>query len=190
MPNEYERYVLLDRDGVINAAPTNEYITSIDELTLLPGAADAIRKLNDRGFGVVVVSNQQCVAKGLLTLGALDDLTAHLTAMIREASGGAIVEYFYCPHLADAGCECRKPKPGLILQAQSKFGFERERTYVVGDSYKDLEAADAAGCPGIFVLTGNDAGRYRSGDAPRVATELVADDLAQAVEYIIGRVME
>jgi len=180
------QFVLLDRDGVLNTAPTNRYVTSTDELSLLDGAAKAVRMFNDSGLGVLVVSNQQCVGKGLLSEQGLDEISAHLATLIRNASGGEISEFFYCRHLAEAGCDCRKPKPGLIHQAQQIHGFDLTKTFLIGDSYKDLEAAHDAGCPSILVLTGNDADRYRSGDTPPGPPEIVATDLRDAAQFILS----
>ena len=183
--NRHERYVLLDRDGVLNAAPSDRYVTSVDELRLIDGTAQAVRTFNDRGFGVLVVSNQQCVGKGLLTPAELDGISEHLAALIRDLTGGEILEFFYCPHLAEAGCDCRKPKPGLIHQAERKYGFDTAQTYLIGDSYRDLEAARNAGCPSILVLTGNDAGRYKAGDLPSDPPEFIAENLMRAANHIV-----
>jgi D-glycero-D-manno-heptose 1,7-bisphosphate phosphatase len=184
---EYTRYVLLDRDGVINALPAAVYILDPGELTLIEGAAEAIRKLNDHRYGVLVVSNQQCVGKGLITREALDAISGRLETLLREASGATIVDFFYCPHLAEDACDCRKPKPGLIQQARARYGFDPESTCMAGDSYKDVYAAQAAGCPSIFVRTGNDAPLYASGEMPDPMPDFVAKDLLEAVDFILGR---
>jgi D-glycero-D-manno-heptose 1,7-bisphosphate phosphatase len=184
---DYDRYVLLDRDGVINALPADVYILDPGELTLIDGAAEAIRTLNDRGYGILVVSNQQCVGKGLITREALDAISDRLTSLLREASGATIVDFFYCPHLVEDGCDCRKPKPGLIEQARARYGFDPKTTCMAGDSYKDVYAAQAAGCPSIFVRTGNDAPLYASGELPDPLPDFVAKDLLEAVAFILGR---
>lgn len=186
MPNDNRRFVLLDRDGVLNAAPNNRYVTSAVELVLLPGAAEAVRKFNDNDFGVLVVSNQQCVGKGLLTAKELNELSTHLAALIRDSSGGEILHFFYCPHLVEDNCDCRKPKPGLILQAREKYGFDPGETYLIGDSYKDLETARTARCPSILVLSGNDTARYQAGDPPPGPPAHVAENLLRAVDHIVG----
>ncbi len=186
MTRQANRFVLLDRDGVLNATPSNRYITSADELVLIDGAAEAVRILNDRGFGVLVVSNQQCVGKGLLSIPELDAMSQHLRSLIHASSGGEILDFFYCPHLAEDECACRKPNPGLIVQAQRKYEFDPAETYVVGDSYTDLEAALRAGCPPILVLTGNDAGRYRSGQMPAAPPGYVGTDVLDAARHILS----
>ncbi len=186
MTNEVKRFVLLDRDGVLNKAPANRYVTSIDDVVLLDGAAEAVRLFNDDGFGVLIVSNQQCVGKGLLSEDGLTMISEHLATQIRNSSGGKISEFFYCRHLTAVDCDCRKPKPGLILQAQAKYQFDPSTTYLVGDSYKDLEAARFAGCPSILVLSGNDADRYESGEMPPSPPNHVAIDLRDAARYILS----
>lgn len=188
MPNPIQQQcVLLDRDGVINEAPTNRYITDVAEVSLIDGVGAAIAAFNENGFSVLVVSNQQCVGHGLLTEEGLKAISECIVAGIRALGGGEIRDFFYCPHLADAHCDCRKPKPGLIHQAHKKYGFDCEQTYVIGDSYTDLEAGVSAGCPAILVLTGNDAPRYRAGDPPSTPPEYVASDLLDAAHYIIGK---
>jgi D-glycero-D-manno-heptose 1,7-bisphosphate phosphatase len=127
------------------------------------------------------------VGKGLITREQLDELSEYVAGRIRESSGGEIAEFFYCPHLASVGCACRKPKPGLVLQAQRKYGFDPAQTYLVGDSYKDLAAACAAGCPSIFVLGGNDADRYHEGEEPPGPPAVVVNHLGEAADFIIDR---
>lgn len=184
---EHQRYILLDRDGVLNRWVPNDYVMSPDDLHLLPGAADAVRDLNVAGFGVIVISNQQCVGKGLLSLGQLADISEDLQTKIHEASGGRILDFFYCPHLKEEGCSCRKPLPGLIDQARSKYGFDPSSTAFVGDSYSDLAAAQAASCRSILVLSGLARELYLGGDLPDTEPEFVAADLAEAAAHLIAQ---
>lgn len=183
---ERNKYILVDRDGVINEAVRDGYITSPDMLRLLPGAAEAIAALNRHGFEVLVISNQQCVGKGIITTDELDRITQRLCELVGEA-GGRIQDVFYCPHLASEGCGCRKPKPGLILQAQERYGFDPAETYFIGDSFADIETAQRAGCPAVFVLSGLDAGRHHAGEPFPRPPERVADDLADAVAFVIDQ---
>lgn len=185
MPNPRDQYVLLDRDGVINQPPTNVYITDPDELALVAGAGEAIARLNAAGFRALVISNQQCVGKGIIDRQQLDAISDRMDALIVAAGGTAITEYFYCPHLATDECDCRKPKPGLIEQAWARYGFDPAATFMIGDSYTDLDAATAAGCPSIFVRSGNDAARYDAGELPNPAPAHVANSLVEAVAWIL-----
>ncbi len=185
-PNQ-QQYVLLDRDGVINETPTNRYITDVAEVSLIDGVGEAIAAFNESGYSVLVISNQQCVGHGLLTEEGLNAISERILAEIHALGGGEIHDFFYCPHLADAQCDCRKPKPGLIHQAHRKYGFDIPRTYMIGDSYTDLDAGASAGCPSILVLTGNDGSRYREGDPPSATPDYVASNLLDAARYIIDK---
>jgi D-glycero-D-manno-heptose 1,7-bisphosphate phosphatase len=186
VPNTIARYVLLDRDGVINEAVRDAYVTSPSMVRLLPGAAEAIARLNRAGYGVIVVSNQQCVGKGLLSAPGLDAITEEIHRQVRDRAGGTILDFLYCTHRASERCACRKPEPGLLLQAQRKYGFDLGDTYYVGDSFSDLETARNAGCPAVFVLSGLDASRYKAGETPAVEPAHIADDLASAVRCVLA----
>ena len=179
-----QRFVLLDRDGVINEAVRDGYVSDATMLRLIPGSAEAIAALNRRGYKVIVISNQQCVGKGILSLEELDRITMTLRERILAESGGVIADFFYCPHLASDECDCRKPKPGLIRTAQERHGFDLRRTFLVGDSYQDIETARRAGCPAIFVLSGLDAQRYRTGEPLPVPSTPVVADLREAIQMI------
>jgi len=183
----HERFVLLDRDGVLNVAIANGYVMDESMLELLPGAAEGVAALNRAGYGVIVISNQQCVGKGLLSLDGLRQLTETMCARIRDVSGGSIDAVYYCPHLRDAGCACRKPLPGMILAARERFGFDLANTYFVGDSYSDLKTAKAARCPAIFALSGLEAERHRAGEPFPVEPAHIATDLREAAAYILGQ---
>lgn len=185
---EVSRVILLDRDGVINEAVRNGYVLEVDGLRLLPGSSAAIVQLERAGFTIVVVSNQQCVGKGLLSAEGLDLITEALREQIIESSGGRVADFFYCPHLAAQNCACRKPKPGLLLQAQKRYGFDLRETFFVGDTYGDVETAHRAGCRSIFVLSGLDAQRYRDGEAFPTLPEHVAEDLQGAVRHVLAGV--
>jgi len=132
-----KRAAFLDRDGVINRkAPEGQYVTRWDDMEFLPGARDAIRLLNDAGFLVVVVSNQRCVAKGLITAAQLELLHAR---MLREflAAGARIDAVYYCPHDNQPPCSCRKPKPGMILDAARAHDINLATSWMIGDSETD-----------------------------------------------------
>ena len=138
--------VLLDRDGVLNERPPQaEYVRTWSEWEWIPGARDALRLLKEAGYSVIIVSNQSGIARGKMTEAAVDEIHKRVTADVLDA-GGQIDRIYYCPHGWDEGCECRKPKPGMLFKAQRDFSLDLSRTYFVGDDDRDHQAADAAGC--------------------------------------------
>jgi D-glycero-D-manno-heptose 1,7-bisphosphate phosphatase len=182
--------VFLDRDGVLNVYLPGEYVRTPDELELLPSAAPAVRTLNDLGLPAYVISNQQGVAKGLMTGNDLARVDAALHE--RLAAGGARVERsYYCPHHKDYGCDCRKPLPGLLLRAAAENGIDLPASFFVGDTETDAKAARAAGV-GAFVLVLS--GKIRDAAAADdlalfpVPPDHVAADLAGAAAWIAERV--
>ena len=180
------KFVILDRDGVINRVTRGQYITSPEMIELLPGAADAVARLNAAGYSIIVVSNQQCVALGLLTSEGLELVSESLRAMLR-AEEAHIEAFFYCTHLKTAACECRKPQPGLLLEAQRRFGFDLASTYFVGDMYSDMMTAKNAGCRSIFTLGGLDDELHRRGEPFPHPPEYISRDLADAAAYILAK---
>jgi len=145
--------VILDRDGVINQ-DSADYIKSADEWVALPGSLEAIALLTSNNIEVYIATNQAGVARGKLTLDALDRIHKKLLREV-EISGGRIVDIKYCPHHPDEKCWCRKPNPGLLEDIAAIHKLSLKEGYYVGDSLKDLKAAESAGCQGILVLTGN-----------------------------------
>jgi D-glycero-D-manno-heptose 1,7-bisphosphate phosphatase len=136
----------LDRDGTINVkAPEGEYVTHPDRVRLLPGAARAVRRLNDLGALVIVVTNQRGIALGRMTEGDLHQVHARLTALLADEAGAHIDAFFFCPH--DRGrCDCRKPHPGLLRNAVRRFpDIDLRRSILIGDSPSDVAAADRFG---------------------------------------------
>jgi len=143
--------VILDRDGVLNEKPPRaHYVRDWTEFKWLPGAKETLRRLNEAGFRVIVVSNQAGIGRGAMSE---NDLLEIHRQMVREAeaSGGRIDAIYYCPHDWDAGCECRKPKPGMLFQAQHDFNLDLSRTLFIGDDERDAQTADAAGCLAALV---------------------------------------
>ena len=138
--------LLVDRDGVLNRrAPLGDYIKSWDEWAWLPGAREALARFHRAGYRVIVVSNQAGVARGLVTAAALEAIHARMRDDA-ERAGGAIDAIYTCPHHWDAGCACRKPRPGMLFAAQRDFHLDLTRTFFLGDDARDAEAAEAAGC--------------------------------------------
>jgi D-glycero-D-manno-heptose 1,7-bisphosphate phosphatase len=147
--------IVLDRDGVLNRRPPRaEYVRTPDELVWLPDALEALRHLRERGYRVAVVSNQAGVARGAMSAADLDAVNARVIADA-EAAGGRIDAIYCCTHGWDDGCECRKPKPGMLFSAQRDLDLDLSRTFFVGDDERDGEAAQAAGCPFILLSEGD-----------------------------------
>jgi histidinol-phosphate phosphatase family protein len=139
--------VILDRDGVLNRKPPRaEYVRRWQEFEWLPGARTALRLLHHSGYRVVIVSNQAGIARAVMTEADLAAIHRRMTEEV-AAAGGKIEAIYYCPHDWDADCECRKPKPGMLFQAQRDLNLDLSRTVFVGDDERDGEAAERAGCP-------------------------------------------
>jgi D-glycero-D-manno-heptose 1,7-bisphosphate phosphatase len=149
------KLVILDRDGTINA-DSDEFIKSPDEWQPLPGALEAIARLNHAGWHAVIASNQSGLGRGLFDVASLNAMHAKMHKML-SAQGGRIDAVFYCPHSPDEGCNCRKPLPGLFQQIADRFGVDLKGVPVVGDGLRDLQAGAAAGCEPHLVLTGKGA---------------------------------
>lgn len=175
--NEPVRAVILDRDGVINE-DSEAFIKSVAEWHPIPGSLDALARLHHAGYALVVVSNQSGIARGLLSQADLEAIHARLRSEL-AARGAALAGIWFCPHGPDEGCDCRKPRPGLLLAAAKALAFRLADTWVIGDSMRDLEAAEAAGAKPVLVLTGN--GRRTERQLGADASVPVYDDLAHAV---------
>jgi D-glycero-D-manno-heptose 1,7-bisphosphate phosphatase len=146
--------IFLDRDGVINRnRPQGDYVKCWEEFEFLPGALRAITLLTKAGFRLLVVTNQACVGKGIVSWVMLQEIHARMVQEI-ASEGGRIEAVLCCPHLADAGCNCRKPAPGLLRYAHEKYGVDLKQAILVGDSSKDVQTAAAVGIPAIMVLSG------------------------------------
>jgi len=177
------RLIVLDRDGVINRE-SRDFIRSPAEWVPLPGSIQAIADLTAAGFAVVVATNQSGVGRGLFTAEVLAAIHARMTEAI-EVAGGRLAGIFSCPHRPEDGCECRKPRPGLMRQVEAQFGIPLRGRPVIGDSYRDLEAAWKVGARAILVRTGNGAateGRLDAGSAVEVFPDLAAAAAALITE--------
>ena len=174
-----DKVAFLDRDGVINEAPGgNGYLADWEQFRFVDGALDALRALKGKGYRLVVVTNQQGVGKGLVDMAALETIHRNLRARCAE-HGAAIDGVFFCPHLASDGCCCRKPRPGLIHQAirELRLDLDRDRSWLIGDSPRDMEAGAAAGLNTLFIAQVTDA-------ALHPAPSAVAASLADAVQLL------
>jgi D-glycero-D-manno-heptose 1,7-bisphosphate phosphatase len=148
-----KRAVFLDRDGVINRkAADSGYVTRWEDFHFLPGVADAISLLDRAGWSVIVVSNQRCVAKGLLTIAELE--TIHRKMRDELAKSGAKLDgVYYCPHDEEPPCACRKPSPGMLLTVAQEHQIDLASSWMVGDSESDIEAGQRAGCRTVRIIT-------------------------------------
>ena len=174
------RFVLLDRDGTINQEVG--YVLRPDELRLIPGAADALRELRDLGLGLVVLTNQSPIGRGMLSVDELGTIHERLSELL-AADGVTLDGIEFCPHRPDEGCACRKPAQGMALRAAARLGFDPARSVVVGDHTSDMGMGRAIGATTVLVRTGH--GRAQEDEAAPLATH-VADDLAGAVAIIAG----
>lgn len=150
------KLVILDRDGTINQ-DRDDFVKSPEEWVPLPGALEAIARLNHAGWHVVIASNQSGLGRGLFDVAALNAMHDKLHKLL-AAAGGRVDAIFYCPHTPEDACHCRKPQPGLFEQIGQRFGVSLKGVPAVGDSLRDLLAASAAGCDTHLVLTGKSAG--------------------------------
>ncbi len=172
------RFVLLDRDGTINVE--RDHLTDPDRIELIDGAAEALRDLAARGFGLVVVTNQSPIGRGMMDRARLAEIHERLTREL-AARGARLDGIYFCPHHPDAGCACRKPATGMAEQASAEHGFEPSECFVVGDSEGDIGLARALGATGILVRTGRGAETER---AAAVHWDHVVDDLPAATQLI------
>ena len=176
------KLIVLDRDGVINY-DSEQFIKSPDEWRPIPGSLEAISRLNHAGFRVVVATNQSGLGRGLFdmaTLIAINDKMHKALAQI----GGRVDALFYCPHTADSACECRKPKPGMLIEIGNRFGVELTGVPCVGDSVRDLQAAAAVEAQPILVLSGKGEKTLRDGVFP--TNTVIFPDLAFAATALLA----
>lgn len=183
--------VFLDRDGTVNEEVG--YLTDLSKLRLVPGSGSAIRRLNEAGFKVVLVTNQSGVARGYFPESLVHEAHVRLEEMLR-ADEARIDAIYYCPHHPTAGnshytldCDCRKPRTGLVERAVKELAIDINRSYMVGDKWSDIELGQRAGVHAVLVMSGfaaDDPGNERP---DRVKDpDFLAHSLAEAVEWIIG----
>ncbi|MBI5893610.1 MAG: D-glycero-beta-D-manno-heptose 1,7-bisphosphate 7-phosphatase [Deltaproteobacteria bacterium] len=171
--------VFLDRDGTINE--DTGYIDSPERLALIDGAASAIKKLNSKGFKVIIITNQSGVGRGYFSEEAADAVNKKLEEILKK-QGAHLDGIYYCPHHPDDNCECRKPKIGLLEKAKKDLDIDFKKSYVVGDKVSDVELAHNIGGKDILVLTGEGMKHKKM---LKSQPSYIADDLKDAVEWII-----
>ena len=162
------KLIILDRDGTINEE-REDFVKSADEWVPLPGALEAIARLNQAGWHTVIATNQSGIGRGLFDMAALNAMHQKLNRLLQKV-GGRIDAVFFCPHAAQDSCACRKPLPGLLTQIGERYGVDLTQVPMVGDSLRDLQAAVAAGCRPHLV---------RGGKAAHLDDDALAQWLAQ-----------
>jgi len=175
--------IFLDRDGTI--IRDCDYLSDPDAVAFLPGAAEALRRFQEMGFRLFILTNQSGIGRGYFTEDDMHAVHARLTERL-TAEGIRVEKIYACPHAPDAaGCTCRKPATGMIEQATTEFDLDLSASYVVGDKQSDVELARAAGCVPVLVRTGY--GRQNEENlAAGLKGTVVCDDLAGAVRYILS----
>ncbi|HLH29900.1 MAG TPA: HAD family hydrolase [Terriglobia bacterium] len=177
------RAIFLDRDGVINKkAPDGDYVVRWEDFRFLDGIVEAISEINKAGIRVIVVTNQRCVAKGLITAADLESLHRRMFEFLAER--GAVIDgIYFCPHEVDLHCRCRKPAPGMLLNAANDHDLQLMNSWMVGDSQADIEAGKRAGCRTALLLA-DGAEMDRNQDT--YGADLMANSLLDLVRCILG----
>lgn len=175
------RAVFLDRDGVLSVEG-GEYVTCAEKLRLLPGVGDSVARLNAASYVVIVFTNQAGVGRGCMTQQALDEIHTRMKREIGDA-GGVIEAIYACTHAPESGCACRKPLPGMLLQAAREYDIDLTRSYAVGDSPRDIAAGHAAGCQTVLVLSGHTR-EYDAPDFPAPQPDYVFPHLIAATDWL------
>jgi D-glycero-D-manno-heptose 1,7-bisphosphate phosphatase len=149
------RLVILGRDGILNAY-REDHVKAPEEWQPLPGALEAVARLNHAGWHVVVATNQSGIGRGMIDMASVNAVHAHMNRLL-SVQGGRLDAVFFCPHTPDEQCDCRKPLPGMMLDIAHRYGVVLTHVPMVGDTLRDLQAAHAAGCEPHLVLTGRAA---------------------------------
>ncbi len=174
------KLIILDRDGVINYE-SDVYIKSPDEWQPLPGSLQAMAQLTAADYRIAIATNQAGIAHGLYDTKTLDAIHNKMQRLARAE--GAVIDYItYCPHRNEDNCQCRKPKPGMLLEIAQFFDVELQTVYFIGDSFRDMQAAKAAGCQGMLVKTGY--GEKTLADNPQLEVPVFIN-LAEAVQTLL-----
>ena len=162
----------------------DDYVKNVNELVVFPYSPDSIARLNNAGYVVIVVSNQQCVAKGMMTCEQLEDIQNEITRQV-NASDGNIESFQYCTHLKSENCSCRKPKPGMLLNAIRDLQLDPGKGFMVGDNEKDIIAGRSVGCRTVLVLSG--MATRETVCSMKDPPDYVAENLQSAVDWILSQ---
>jgi D-glycero-D-manno-heptose 1,7-bisphosphate phosphatase len=175
------RAVFLDRDGTI--MEDSNYVGDVERVLVIPGAPEALKRLQEAGYKLFIITNQSGVGRGYFTHEAVEQIHAHLDEYFGR-TGVRFDRYYVCPHHPEDNCDCRKPKPKFLLDAAREYGLDRSCCFMVGDRTSDIQAGVNAGVPTILVLTG--VGRETLAKR-EVKPDHVADDIGAAAAWILGR---
>jgi D-glycero-D-manno-heptose 1,7-bisphosphate phosphatase len=180
----HKKIVFCDRDGVINEE-SKDYIKTLKDFRFIPGSLDAIKMLSDYGYDIIVITNQSAIGRNLTSASAVAEIHEYMQKKISDA-GGTLLDIFYCPHTPQDACECRKPKPGLIFQAQKKYGIDLASAVMIGDSARDIACAQKAGVGrAILVLTGYGKLEKQRPSNKGIFPNFIASDFSAAAEWIV-----
>lgn len=168
---QHTKLIILGRDGVLNQFREG-HVTAPEEWQTIPGALEAVAQLNHTGWHVVVATNQSGIGRGMIDMSAVNAVHAHMNELL-HAEGGRLDAVFFCPHVPEDGCDCRKPKPGLVLDIGRRYGVDLANVPMLGDTLRDLQTAQAAGCEPHLVLSGR-------------AAKLTAPDLQAMLDAVPG----
>lgn len=176
------RFILLDRDGVINR-DSDDFIKNPDQWLPIPGSLEAIGELSQNGYRIVVISNQSGISRGLLGLDALDEIHNKMHRAV-DGYGGKIEAVYFCPHGPEDWCDCRKPKPGLLKRFASDYRVDLRPIPFIGDSYRDIQAGLLAGASPFLVKTGKGLATLKAHPEINVP---VFEDLYDTAQFILSR---
>ena len=180
--------VFLDRDGVL-CENRDDYVKSLDEFVFLPGAAEAIVALRSAGLKVIVVTNQSAIGRGVVAAEAVQEIHDMMLKALAD-QGAEVDDVFVCPHAPEANCDCRKPKPGLLVLAAEEHMLDLGASFMVGDASSDVAAGAKAGCETVLVLTGRGADQMRYAVPGTIRATHVAPSITEAAEWILNRAAE
>jgi len=178
VPKQSSRYVVLDRDGTLNVE--KRYLDDPAELELVPGVAEGLRLLQKHGFGLVVISNQSGIGRGIVSRDVVESVNARLRELLQR-QGVKLDGIYYCPHSPEQNCSCRKPSPTMIYQAAADLNFNPRESFVIGDKCSDIEMGKRANAVTILVLTG-----YGKEQPMQKTADFVAEDLRHAAAIIVN----
>tara|TARA_B100002049_G_scaffold232389_1_gene211421 strand:+ start:1265 stop:1759 length:495 start_codon:yes stop_codon:yes gene_type:complete len=144
-----KKAVFLDRDGVINKE-RKDYVKSIEEFQILNNIPKSIKMLKEKGFLVIVITNQSAINRGLITIETLNEIHNYLQNFLKE-NNTSIDDFYFCPHRPDENCKCRKPNPGMLIKAAQEHNIDMNQSFMIGNSLTDIQAAQKSGCKGILL---------------------------------------
>lgn len=179
------RVAFLDRDGVINEN-RSDHVKSWKEFVFIPGALEAIRRLRQAGWYTIVITNQAIINREVVPRSVVNDINREMVKTIAQ-HGGWVNGVFYCPHRPDENCDCRKPAPGLLLQAANRMNLQLDQCYLIGDALTDIQAGSAVGCQCALVKTGRGRSQLAEADLSQYPPFHITSDISTAVDWLIYR---